>query len=102
MSVTATYSEGQKVVDIDITGHFDFSVQKEFRNAYQSNADPGLSYRINLGGVEYMDSAALGMLMVLKKYADANAGEVILKSPKETIKKILLTSKFDKLFRIEE
>ena len=102
MSVTATFSADKKTLEIGILGHFDFSIQKDFRSAYQEGGVAGLTYHVNLAGVEYMDSAALGMLMVLKKYADANSSQVILKAPRPTIKKILLTSKFDKLFKIEE
>lgn len=101
MSVTSNVSGNNKVVDINVSGHFDFSVQKEFRDAYRDCDQPGMKFNVVLSKVEYMDSAALGMLMVLKKHADSNTGQVILKSPSAVINKILLTSKFDKLFTIE-
>lgn len=101
MAVTSALSMDKKLLEIDIRGHFDFSAQKDFRDAYKGQATQGLKVSINLSQVDYMDSAALGMLMVLKKYIDALSGQVILKSPAAPISKILLISKFDKLFSIE-
>lgn len=102
MAVTSALSMDKQTVEIDIRGHFDFSVQKDFREAYKDQTSAGIKFSVNLSQVDYMDSAALGMLMVLKKHADAQSGQVILKSPAAPISKILLTSKFDKLFSIEE
>ncbi len=102
MSVTSKASSDGKSVEIAIRGRFDFSVQQQFRDAYRDHDKPGLKFIVNLAEVEYMDSAALGMLMVLKKYADKMSGGVVLKRPPQAIKRILLTAKFDKLFTIEE
>ena len=101
MTVTSMLSNDKATVEIDIRGHFDFSVQKDFRDTYKDHASSVVNFRVNLSQVDYMDSAALGMLMVLKKHADTHAGRVVLKSPAAPIKKILLISKFDKLFTIE-
>ncbi len=101
MTVKSNLSTDKKNMNIEISGHFDFSAQKDFRDTYRDRNESGLRFSINLSKVEYMDSAALGMLMVLKKHADAHSSQVVLQAPSATIKKILLTSKFDKLFSIE-
>ena len=48
-----------------------------------------------------MDSAALGMLLVLKENAEANGANVVISSPSKSIQSILSVSKFESLFRIE-
>ena len=87
-------------VTIRISGRFDFSMHKEFRNSYQ-NEDAGTAFVVNLGDTEYMDSSALGMLLLLKKYADSNGGRVTLTSPQENVSKVLEIANFDKVFDIK-
>jgi anti-anti-sigma factor len=54
---------------------------------------------LDLAGTEYMDSSALGMLLLLHDYAkDASSIEIINCSP--DIKAIFAISNFQKLFKI--
>ena len=49
-------------ITIQITGRFDFRVIKEFQQLL--GRDPR-TWVIDLGGVDYVDSSALGMLLLL-------------------------------------
>ena len=64
MSLSTTVSPDGSTVTIAISGRFDFGIHREFRNAYEKaevkSANP--KYVVDLGGTEYMDSSALGML----------------------------------------
>lgn len=100
MGVTTQISDDSKTVTIKINGRFDFSNQKEFRNAYRDNCNPGQLFTVELNHTEYMDSSALGMLLLLKEHADNNKGKVILKQPSADIKKILDMANFDRQFEI--
>jgi anti-anti-sigma factor len=90
------------MVTIKVIGDFDFSFHSEFRNCYRYNTDPGMTYFVDLSDAEYMDSSALGMLMLLKEHAENTGGSVILSRPSPKIRKLLITVKFEKLFNIQD
>ncbi len=100
MGVTTQVSSDNKTVTIKVVGRFDFSNQKEFRDAYRDNCIPGQLFHVELARTEYMDSSALGMLLLLKEHANNCKGRVILKQPSEGIKKILDMANFSKQFDI--
>ena len=97
MSVSTSTSDDGKTVTIKVDGRFDFSVHKDFRNAYK-DYDGKMGYRVNLSSTEYLDSSALGMLLLLKKHADSN---VVIEKPNEEVKRVLTIANFDKVFKIE-
>ena len=100
MGITAQVSSDEKTVTIRIDGRFDFSNQKEFRDAYRNNSAPGQLFRVELARTEYMDSSALGMLLLLKEHADSCKSKVILNKPSEGIRKILDMANFQRHFEI--
>jgi anti-anti-sigma factor len=57
---------------LSLSGRFDFSAHGEFRRHYEEVMKQagvkGLD--VDLGGVDYIDSSALGMLLLLKESAD--------------------------------
>jgi len=100
VGVTAQVSSDEKTVTISIDGRFDFSYQKEFREAYRNNCTSGQLFKVELARTEYMDSSALGMLLLLKEHADSCKGKVLLNKPSEGIKKILDMANFKRQFDI--
>ena len=100
MGVTSQVSSDGKTVSIRIDGRFDFSTQKEFREAYRNHTSPGQLFQVELNRTEYMDSSALGMLLLLKEHAENHKGKVILKQPSDGIRKILEMANFGNLFEI--
>ena len=99
MSVTTQVSEDSKTVTIAVQGGFDFNVHKDFRNACRSFEDPGATYVIDMSAVTYMDTSALGMLLVLRKRVGGAAAAISIKNCSSEIRKILDISNFGKLFR---
>lgn len=97
MGVTAQQADDGKTVTITVDGRFDFSVHKDFRNTYK-DFDAGMNFRVNLSGTEYLDSSALGMLLLLKKHSNE---DVIIEKPNEEVKRVLTIANFDKVFKIE-
>jgi anti-sigma B factor antagonist len=55
---------------------------------------------VDLGGLDYMDSAGLGMLLTLRDRADVAAAQVRLLRPKGEVKELLALACFDTLFTI--
>jgi len=97
MSIKVDKNSDGTLVTIKVDGRFDFSVHKDFRNAYK-DYDGKMNYHVDLSATEYLDSSALGMLLLLKKHADTN---VVIKRPNEEIKRVLTIANFDKVFNIE-
>jgi anti-anti-sigma factor len=94
-------SDGDKTCTIRINGRFDFNIHKEFRKGYQTVNDPqGVSFVIDMGDVDYMDSSALGMLLVLREQAGGDGSNITIKNCKSDIEKILEVSNFKNLFKM--
>ncbi len=90
----------ENILCIRVSGRFDFSVHREFREAYRE-CDPAMTYRVDLRDAQYMDSSALGMLLLLHEHAGGQAGRITLEVGSEDIRKVLSIAKFDRLFHIE-
>ncbi len=100
MAIEIQRSTDNKKLTIIVTGRFDFSLHNEFRNTYRQINEPGIYVRLDLGGTEYLDSSALGMLL-LKEHVEASKGRVCITNPKPNIKDVLTLANFDKLFSFE-
>jgi len=93
--------DGVKAV-IKLSGRFDFNTHREFRNV----ADPLMaddSVRqvvVDFGGVDYLDSSALGMLLMLRDKAGSTTKEIELTGVKGNVKQVLDIANFSKLFKI--
>ncbi|MFQ3234637.1 MAG: anti-anti-sigma factor [Paraglaciecola sp.] len=87
---------------IQIHERFDFGYYKEFTEQYQkalaeNNVDEiVLDFRC----VEYLDSSALGMMVLLHKKAKSNNVSVKISGTKERTMEILQIANFDQLFEI--
>jgi len=102
MTLTTQISNDGHILTISINGRFDFNLYKDFRDAYEAALNKGnIKFIINLSQTEYMDSSALGMLLVLKERTGGDNSSIVLKNCNKEIKNILSISNFDKLFSIE-
>lgn len=101
MSVVQEVSSDGKKVQINIAGRFDYKVSQEFRDSYRHV--PGqncVSYHVDLSDADYMDSSALGMLLLLREHAKCRGGSVFIERPSEQIDNILKVANFEQLFTI--
>ena len=89
------------VLSIRITGRFDFSVHNEFRQATQLVSSAINKIIVDLSATDYLDSSALGMLLVLRDRVSGNKGAVNIVGAKTEVKKILAIANFDKLFSLD-
>lgn len=83
-------------------GRFDFGSYRQFRDTYEpALEDPKISaIVVDLSDVQYIDSAALGVLLLLRDKATAAGKKVSLANPKGTVKEVLEIANFSKLFQI--
>jgi len=101
MTVAKIISNDGAQLTIMIDGKFDFSLHQKFRDAYINFQENNVVIFLNLSKATYMDSSALGMILLLKEHADKNFNQVIIQKPNETVNKILEIAQFYRLFTIE-
>ncbi len=101
MAVTSDGSKEQNSLTIKVSGRFDFSMHEEFRNAYDGQVEPGAAVVVDMSGVDYMDSSALGMLLLLREHAGDDNSDVRLVNGSHEIRNILEVSNFGELFKVE-
>lgn len=95
--ITEVSADGQKLT-ISIKGRFDFAKHLEFRHAYEDKQPSAVV--VDLKEATYLDSSALGMLLLLRDHAGGDRSDIRVVNSSSDVKKILAISNFDKLFQI--
>ena len=101
MSITVSPGSDTKTTNIIVTSQFDFSLHQTFRDAYRTIKEPGSVFCVDLAKATYMDSSALGMILLLKEHADKLGGKVVISKPNESVLKILKIANFDQFVTIK-
>ncbi|NOX49176.1 MAG: STAS domain-containing protein [Gammaproteobacteria bacterium] len=101
MTISAEMDEAASKLTIAVDGRFDFSAHKEFRQSYDSLSSKPSTYSIDMGQANYIDSSALGMLLLLRDHAGGDQASVEIVNCSSDVKKILTISNFDQLFLIQ-
>ncbi len=100
MSITSSVSDNGKQVTISVSGKFDFQLYDEFRSSYVETLGAGVKYVVDLAGTDYLDSSALGMLLLLREHAGGEGSKIEISNSSADVKKILDVANFGKLFEI--
>ncbi len=98
MGIEVNYDSAKGTLYIAVSGRFDFGVHQQFRNASEQAEQGVKTIEVDLSRTEYLDSSALGMLLVLRDKVGENKDAVILKNAGPGVRKILEVANFDKLF----
>ena len=91
-----------EVASILMKGRFDFQIHREFKDAYTKlfeNSSVKL-IEIEMSRLDYLDSSALGMLMLLNERAKAVNKSIALVNPSEVVTQVLEVANFNRLFTI--
>lgn len=99
MPVTSTPGSDGRSATLQISGRLDFKSNEEFRRSYEA-FPKGTSFTVDLSRVEYLDSSALGMLLLLRRHAGDRPESVRLVNAPATVGRVLQIANFDKMFRI--
>lgn len=99
---TVTNSIADKKANLSIQGRFDFSIHRDFREKYESILGaPGISeLDVDLRDVNYIDSSALGMLLLLREKAAAKHINMNLTNTQGSVRQVLEVANFGRLFNI--
>ncbi len=101
MAVEKNISEDGKVLTISISGRFDITAYKGFGDAYKDTLGSVSKWVIDMANTEYVDSSALGMLLMLRERAGGESADISIVNTSDGVKKIFETANFNKLFTME-
>lgn len=102
MGTLSVMRNGQ-VATIHIEGRFDFRNQAQFRDAFRkelANKNSIPRFVIDLSKTEYIDSSALGVLLLLWEESGREEGHVELVNAKPNVRSILDSANFQRLFKV--
>ncbi|HIJ83462.1 MAG: STAS protein [Magnetococcales bacterium] len=91
-------NEGDSVVVV-LEERFNFEIHREFRDVY-AKSPPDKRFVLDMKKVEYLDSSALGMLLLLREYAGGDKCNVHIINCKPTVERIFKVANFDRLFKL--
>ena len=100
MQTNVHKESGQAI--IKLVGRFDFNTHRDFRGAYEllvTEADIR-AVTVDFSGVDYLDSSALGMLLMLRDKLGGANKSVALTGVRGNVKQVLDIANFGKLFQI--
>ncbi|MGE5384906.1 MAG: STAS domain-containing protein [Betaproteobacteria bacterium] len=97
----SVHTDGAKAA-IKLAGRFDFNTHRDFRSV----CDPLIvdanvrEIVIDFDSVDYLDSSALGMLLMLRDKVGGAGKNVLLTGVRGNVKQVLDIANFSKLFKI--
>jgi len=100
MTVEVFLNKSNNELQVKVSGRFDFSVHQDFRKLSEQAINGVSSISIDLGRTEYVDSSALGMLLVLRDKVGNQQSAIKIINARPDVKKILTIANFDKLFTV--
>ena len=97
MSITTTTIDN--TTRIIISDRFDYGVHNDFRAAYK-NCPKDTQFIIDMNRATYLDSSALGMMLLLREHSDDESKKISIVGCNAEIKQILEMTNFGNLFNI--
>ena len=93
-----------KTARINMFGRFDFQVHREFKEAYTPLLDNPVvkEIEVEMSKVDYLDSSALGMLMLLNERARTVNKPITLLNTSGVVSQVLAVANFSKIFNIKQ
>lgn len=90
------------IATLHLSGRFDFSAHRDFRVAYQAPLEQPecKQLTIDFARVEYVDSSALGMLLLLKEKAAVSGKNVVLSNCTGFVLEVFQVVNFQQLFQM--
>ncbi|MFY7961238.1 MAG: STAS domain-containing protein [Elsteraceae bacterium] len=88
--------------EIHIRGRFTFADYPVFRELLKTvELDAGKSLVFDMNDVTFVDSSALGMLLIAHEEAKKTGGLIVLRKPQGQVRRTLEVASMDSLFKIE-
>lgn len=88
-------------ITVSLSGQFTFADNQKFRNILEVVANGQTqAIELNFSEVNFIDSAGLGMLLLLRDECAKHNISLTIRGTKGQVDKIFVISKFDQLFTI--
>lgn len=102
MAMTVKTQIAGENAQLSLSGRFDFTAHREFRQSYESVLkQAGLKeLAVDLSEVDYIDSSALGMLLLLRENAERSRLRLALVNCTGSVRRVLDVANFGKLFSL--
>lgn len=85
--------------DVTMSGRFTFNDHPEFREILQQMTEPAIRQIVlHMSQVEFVDSAALGMLLLANDEAEKHQKRLVISGAKGQVKKMFDMAHFNTLF----
>ena len=101
MSITTRHIEGSKDATIKIEGEFNFDLVMDLREAYIEPDLKTWSITVDLTECTYMDSAALGAMLIMKSHLGKPDGDIVIRVTDPYVLKVLEAAHFEIKFTIK-
>ncbi len=99
MQVTERQEQGATVVDLE--GRFDFGSRREFKESMERLGEVGGQHIIlNLEKVSFVDSSALGLLVVAHQNLKLKQGRISMVNPQTYVRQILELANVPKMIPV--
>jgi anti-anti-sigma factor len=87
---------------VRLSGRFDFTTRNQFlaRLDEATQSATTLEVKVDLGRVDYIDSSALGMLLMLRDKAKKHDKTVALLNARGQVREVIGIAQFDRLFPV--
>ena len=99
----ATLKKDANKTVLHLSGRFNFESHVAFKQAYTPLLDEKdiNTLSIDLSDVNYMDSSALGMLLMVRDKLAGKVKTILLSNSSGPVRNVLEVANFGKIFRIE-
>lgn len=101
---SVSYAINDGIAVFTLRGRFDFSQYSTFKDEQVRVLEKPEVKQIviDCGGLDYLDSAALGILLVLNDRAKERGQSVSIRNAHGVVREILDVAHFDRMFEIED
>ena len=99
MGVVSENSAKGDEVTVAVSGRFDYRIYDSFKASFQGIDENRKTVNVDLSETDYMDSTALGMLLMMREHV-GRAVKICLVNPPPDVMRVLTIANFDKLFSI--
>lgn len=101
MNYKTEFTDGKTTVEV--TGRFTFGDHSSFRKLIEEVHGHGSSTLVlDISGVDFIDSAGLGMLLLARDESEKTNTTVVLRGAQGQVKRMLEVARFDTLFLLED
>jgi len=92
-----------KTTTVELTGRFTFGDHSNFRKLIEEmRAHQSETHVLDVAGIEFIDSAGLGMLLLARDEGEKARATVVLRGAQGQVKRMLEVARFDTLFKLED